>query len=127
MNGAPASCSSMRNLGVVLFISIMKVIPSAEGDRAAAPAGNNTIGTLQDSSSSSESWLEAHVTNSSASFIASTVLWTFFISVPVEPPTNTMLEPADTAAIHRFAAISGVWSAGSMSMACLAPIVVLLT
>ena len=58
MNGAPASCSSMRNFEVVLFISIMNVIPSAEGDRAAAPAGNSTIGTLQDSSSSSESWLE---------------------------------------------------------------------
>ncbi len=86
----------------------MNVMPSAEGDNAAAPAGNNTIGTIQDSSSRSESWLDAHVTSSRASLMAMTVLWTFPISVPVEPPTNTILEPADTAAMHRFAAISGV-------------------
>ena len=121
MNGAPDTCSSIRNRGVVLFISIMNVIPSAAGESAAAPAGKRTIGTLQESSLRSESWLDAQVMSSSASLMATTVLCTFAISVPVEPPTSTILEPAETAATQRLAAISGFWSAGSIRMAWRAP------
>ncbi len=108
MYGAPSTCSSIRNRGVVEFMSIMNVIPSAAGDNAAAPCGNKTTGTFQPSSSNSESWLDAHVTSSRASLIANMVLCTFSISVSVEPPTRIMLLPADTAATHLFAATSGV-------------------
>jgi hypothetical protein len=86
----------------------MKVIPSAAEESAAAPAGNSTMGAVQLSSYDPESCVDAHLTSSSASRIATTVLWTFFISVPVEPPTKTILEPAETAATQRLAAISGV-------------------
>ena len=72
-NGAPLTCSPIRNLGSLEFISIMKVIPSAAGESAAAPWGNSTTGIWLGSSLESESWLEAQVTSSSASFIATIV------------------------------------------------------
>ena len=82
----------------------MKVIPSASDDRAAAPAGKRTIGTLQESSSKSESWLDAQVTN--LGFPDCYHRTDIFHIRAVEPPTRTILEPAETAAIQRLAAIS---------------------
>ena len=118
MKGAPTTCSSTRKRGVVLFMSIMNVMASAAGESAAAPWGKSTTGAF-DRFSIPASWVEAHSTSSRASWIATTVSWTFSMSVSDEPPTRTIELPAATAARHLLAAMSGVWSAGSMRMACL--------
>ena len=100
-------------------MSIMKVIASAAGESAVEPWGNKMTGALQSFSIAPESWLEAQDTNSNPSLIASTVAWTFSMSVPEEPPTRIILLPAEAAAMAFLAASSGVWPAGSMRMACL--------
>ena len=102
-------------------MSIMNVIASAAGERAAAPCGKRMTGIFCGSADESASCVDAHVTSSNASCMATTVSWTLSMSVPEEPPTRTMELPAATAARHLLAAMSGVWSAGSIRIACLVP------